>query len=149
MGLIITFWVLVSVAGVLALQGIVIGSVRLKFGKTFTGWDFLLAFALFLVMPLGFIAGALTEAPGFYVREVGAPAPLTVDHLTYFNGPFGSTSRVRVDTSAGVYFLFATAPVPDHGTVYRISRVRPWGSATWVFLCPSLPPVHCWPTTNL
>lgn len=146
---VITFWVLTTIAGVLLLQTIVLGGIRLKFGRSFTGWDFLLVIAPIVALQLGLVGALIASGAGFYVDQIGPASPLAVERLTYLSGPFGSGGRVRVDTDQGVYFLSAQVPVPDHGTLYRVSRTRPWGGTSWTFLCPSLPPRGCWPTKRM
>lgn len=145
---VIAFWIVITMTGVLAALAVVIGSVRLKLGKHFTAWDMLLLIGLLLVMPLGGFAGMLSEDPGFYNRQVGAADAVTVQHLTYLNGGFGFSQWVRVDTDQGIYFISAYASVPAKGTIYRVSRERPWGSRPWIFLCASESRQDCWPTRN-
>lgn len=139
------FWLLVISASVLGAVGLIVGGLRLHFGHRYTGWDMLLALTLPIALILGAGADNVTDDPGLYTQNLGPAVPVTVSHLTYLTGVLGRTSRVRVDTDYGVYFLSADVPVPESGEIYRIQRRKPWNDDTRTFLCPTQSATHCWP----
>ncbi|HVA55137.1 MAG TPA: hypothetical protein VNI53_04965 [Gammaproteobacteria bacterium] len=128
----------------LGVGGIIFMILRLIFAKRPGGWEFLWVLALLFACLLGAIAWWQSTEPGLYTRTTGSPIATTVTGLTYLNGPLGQTSRLRVDTDHGVFFLDASAPIPKTGTVYLITRERKWGTSTRTFLCLHAAGTHCW-----
>ena len=124
--------------------GIVLMMLRLIFAKRPGGWEYLWVLALFFACVLGAIAWGQSTEPGLYTRNAGPATTTTVTGITYLNGLLGQTSRLRVDTDRGVFFLDPSAPIPKTGTVYLVTRERKWGTSTRTFLCLDAGAAHCW-----
>lgn len=143
--MIITYQIFFYGAIVFGAGGAATLALRLWFAKRPVLWDLGAAWAVVLGMFLGLLAALAWNDPALYVYPVGSPEALSVTHLAYLNGSFGETKRLRVDTTTGVYFVGAVAPLPRHGTVYLITRRRKWGNATREFLCLDRAQKQCWP----
>jgi len=129
---------------VLGAGGIVLMMLRLIFAKRPGGWEYLWILALFFACLLGAIAWGQSTEPELYTRAAGPATATTVTGLTYLNGVLGQTSRLRVDTDRGVFFLDASAPIPKTGSVYLLTREREWGTSTRTFMCLHAAAAHCW-----
>lgn len=141
-----TFWLITALAGVLGLGSLVAGILRIVLGNKPRGVDMLWVFGLLGGMICAAVAGDLSDGPGLNTRTLGAPEPATVSHLTFLNGTFGYTNRLRVDTDHGVYLLDADALIPETGTVYIVHRAKRWNDDQKTFLCLEATASTCWAT---
>lgn len=141
-----TFWFIVGLAVILGFGGLAVGTLRIVFGEKPRGADSMWFFAVLFGLLFGAIAFSDSDSPGLYTRQVGAPLTATVSGLTFLNGMFGGTDRVRVDTDQGVYLLPADALVPARGTIVIVRRAKTWNHDERLFVCLAEASSSCWAT---